>query len=264
MDRSIVPTLDQFAVEFRVIGALIMRELQSRFGRNNIGYLWVVGEPLLLATVIGVLHAFQPGHIGSSMPPIPFSILGYVIFIILRGIFNKAEAIVETNAGLLYHQQISILNLSIARAMVEAVGCFGTLVILLGATIALGYADLPARPIYILAAVGWMVWLSFAMGLNVTWITFERPTLGRLVHPISYFMLPISGAFIAIDWLPGYLQEPMEWFPFTTIFEYARYGMFLAGPDGHLFGGYVTACCAGLTYSGLLGIRRLRHRIHLS
>ena len=253
----------ELALQLDVIGALVLRELHSRFGRNNIGYLWLIGEPLMLATVIGALHAFQPAHIGSSMPPVAFSLIGYCIFIVFRGIFNRSESLVEMNVPLMYHRMISVLNLSIARVVIEASGCLCTLIILIGLAIPMGYADLPVRPLYLLAGFGWMVWISFALGLNVTALTFGKPTLGRLVHPISYFMMPLSGAFFAVEWMPYAIQEIADWNPMVGIFEYARYGMFDAASDKHLFPGYINACCAILTYTGLIGIRRVRHQLHL-
>ena len=33
-------------IQRRVIGALMIRELITRFGRENIGFLWVMVEPL--------------------------------------------------------------------------------------------------------------------------------------------------------------------------------------------------------------------------
>lgn len=250
-------------LQFDVIGALVLRELHTRFGRSNIGYLWLIGEPLMLATVIGGLHAFQPAHFGSNMPPVAFSLIGYCIFIIFRGIFNRAESLLEGSVPLMYHRMISVLNLSVARVVIEGVGCFCTLVILIGLAISIGYADLPARPLYLLAGVGWMIWLSFALGLNVTAITFGKPTLGRLVHPLSYFMMPLSGSFFAVEWLPPYLQKIVDWNPMVGLFEYSRYGMFEMASDKHLFGSYITACCAVFTYTGLIGIRRVRKQLHL-
>lgn len=253
----------QLTLQLDVVGALVMRELHTRFGRNNIGYLWLIGEPLLLASVIAVIHAFQPVHIGSSMPPVAFGLLGYCVFIVFRGIFNRAESILDSSLPLMYHRMISVLNLSIARAVIESAGCICALIILMGLAVPLGYADPPARPLYLIGAVGWMIWLSFALGLNVTAVTFDRPTLGRLVHPISYFMMPLSGAFVTIDWLSPGLQKIFVWNPMAGIFEYARYGMFDLASDQHLFAAYINGCCAFLTYTGLLGIRRVRNRVHL-
>lgn len=251
-------------LQLDVIGALVMRELHTRYGRSNIGYLWLIGEPLLLATVIAALHSFQPHHVGSSMPPVAFGLLGYCVFIIFRGIFNRAESLLDSSLPLMYHRMISVLNLSIARVVIEAAGCLCSLVILMGLAILLGYAELPARPLYLFAGIGWMIWLSFALGLNVTAITTDRPTLQRLVHPISYFMMPLSGGFVASEWLPLNLQQIFDWNPMAGLFEYARYGMFEGASDKHLFAGYVTGCCAFFTYTGLIGIRRVRNRIHLN
>lgn len=251
-------------LQLDVIGALVMRELHTRYGRNNIGYLWLIGEPLMLATVIGALHAFQPGHLGSTMPPVAFSLVGYCVFIVFRGIFNRAEGLAEGNAPLLYHRMVSVLNVSIARAVLEGAGCVSAFIILYGMAILLGFADLPARPLYAMLGVMGMIWISFAWGLNVTWITHDKPTLGRLVHPISYFMMPLSGAFFAVEWMPTSIQHAANWFPLVNVFEITRYGMFELASDKHLFPGYLIACCSFFTYSGLLGIRRLRDRIHLN
>lgn len=250
-------------LQLDVVGALVLRELHSRFGRNNIGYLWLIGEPLLLATVIGALHAFQPVHIGSSLPPVAMALLGYCVFIIFRGIFNRAESVLESSVPLMYHRMISVLNLSLARVVIEATGCICSLIILMGLAILTGFAELPARPLYLFGGIGGITWLSFALGLNITAITYGRPTLGRLVHPISYFMMPLSGAFFAVDWMTPKLQALFDWNPMAIIFEYCRYGMFEMASDDHLFGGYAAAWCAFFTYTGLLGIRRVRNRIHL-
>src|SRR5688572_25308062 len=87
-----------------VNGALIMRELHTRYGRDNIGYLWVVLEPLTLATAVAFLHAGQPTHFGSDIRPVPLSILGYTIFITFRAIVGRSEGALESNLPLLYHR----------------------------------------------------------------------------------------------------------------------------------------------------------------
>ena len=49
--------------KMNVIGALIMRELHTRYGRENIGYLWMVLEPMTLAVAVSSLRAcrcFRP------------------------------------------------------------------------------------------------------------------------------------------------------------------------------------------------------------
>jgi capsular polysaccharide transport system permease protein len=43
----------------RVIGALIVREMHTRFGRHYLGYAWLFFEPLLLGTCIGLMHLWR-------------------------------------------------------------------------------------------------------------------------------------------------------------------------------------------------------------
>ena len=39
--------LDSFRIQLRVIGALLMRDVLTRFGRHNIGFMWMFVEPMI-------------------------------------------------------------------------------------------------------------------------------------------------------------------------------------------------------------------------
>ena len=36
-------------IQWRVVGALLIREIHSRFGRESLGFAWTVAEPLVFA-----------------------------------------------------------------------------------------------------------------------------------------------------------------------------------------------------------------------
>lgn len=256
--------LAALAVQRRVVGALVLRELHTRYGRSNIGYLWLIGEPMMLATVITLLHLNAPTHFGSDIGPVPFTIIGYCNFIIFRGIFNRAEGAIEANQTLLHHRMVTITDIMTSRALIEIAGCFTTMCILLALAYSLGYANLPARPLYLLGATAFIGWWSFALGLIVMGATYGNETLGRLTHPISYFTIPISGAFFQLDWMPEPFRTYLSWFPMALIFEQARYGQFRSATAEYLAPGYIAAVCAMLSYWGLLSARRLRARVHVA
>ena len=48
-------------IQQRVIVALLVRELITRFGRENIGFLWMMAEPLLFAGLVGILYHYIVG-----------------------------------------------------------------------------------------------------------------------------------------------------------------------------------------------------------
>ena len=191
----------------RVIGALIMRELHTRYGRDNIGYLWMIGEPMILAGIVGLIHAAQGGHSQGDLQPLPFAVAGYTCFIAFRGIVNRSDGVIEINGALLYHRQVTILDIQISRAILEAAGVFLTFVALMLLLWGLDLAQLPARPLAVIAAWGLIIWYSFGHSLIISSLTYENHTVGRLVHQYSYFMVALSGAFSPMDWLPGPIRE---------------------------------------------------------
>ena len=251
------------AVQSRVIGALMMRELHTRYGRENVGYLWMVGEPMLLATVIGLLHQTSHTQYGGDIKPLPFAVLGYTIFILFRGIVNRSEGGIEANAPLLYHRMVTVFDIIVARALLEVAGIFLTFTVLMTLIVGIGYAQLPVRPLYVLGAWGFMFWYSIAHSFLITAISYENRTIGRLVHPYSYFMVGLSGAFIQIEWLPHPFREIMQWIPMTSIFELARYGQFRSGSLTYFHGMYLTGACMLITWTGLVSMGLMRNKIHL-
>jgi capsular polysaccharide transport system permease protein len=247
-----------------VVRALVLRELHARYGRDNIGFLWLIFEPLMLATVISVLHIFMGGGHGGDMHPGVFTLLGYCTFIIFRGIFNKAEGTLESSVSLLYHKMVTIFDIMLSRAILEALGCFCAYWILLMLFIALGLAHLPARPLYLFAGFALITWWSFGLALIVTGWTFGSRTLGRLVHPIAYFLIPLSGAFWTLNFLPEPYRTFMSYNPMVLIFEVARYGQFESASDKYLDFGYIIGWTAFFTYVGLIAVARVRDDVHLS
>ena len=252
-------------VQMRVLGALILRELHTRYGRENVGYLWMFLEPMMLASVIGLLH-YETGHTayGVDLKPLPFGVLGYTVFILFRGIVNRAEGMIEANAPLLYHRSVTVLDLVFARAVLEFASVFMTFVVIMTLIVSVGLADPPARPLYLMLGWFFMWWYCLGHSLLITAITYENRTLGRLVHPYTYFMTGLSGAFYQMKWLPEGVRDWAEWLPTTTIFETARYGYFDSCTDEYAFYGYTSGVCLVSTWIGLILVRRMRDKIHLS
>ncbi len=91
-----------FENQMHVVGALILRELHTRFGRDNIGYLWIIAEPMLLAIAVAVIHLGVKTHFTSGMRTVPFTLLGYCMFMIFRSIFMAGESTLVSNQPLLF------------------------------------------------------------------------------------------------------------------------------------------------------------------
>ena len=251
------------AVQFSVIGSLILREVNARWGRENIGFLWFVAEPLMFGTVIALLHKLNhQTNYSGDITALPFTIVGYCIFIIFRNIFNKAEGVIEVGAPLFYHRMVSVFDVIAARVVVDATGCIFSVFILLGFASFIGAAPLPQRPLFLFGAIGMMVWWTLSLTMIAATVSYRNEMIGRQLHIISYFSIPISGAFYQLSWLPAPVVAGLRWFPMPLIFEQARYGEFRSAPYTFVDPGYVCLWCAGLTYIGMLLLRRRRRNLY--
>lgn len=210
--------------QIRVIGALIIREMHTRFGRRRFGYLWLFFEPLLLGAMIAVIHGNATGG-DKIRATFEFFSIGYIMFFAFRGMINRASSTIGSNRSLLYHRQVTLPDLFFARHIIEGVACTGVMVIFTVAGVALG-GDVPDAPMKMLCALGLMVLMAQGIAMVVGAVTSEWEAVDRLVHAMSYLMLPFSGLFFMVEWLPEWMQQAVLWVPTVHIFELLREGQF--------------------------------------
>lgn len=245
-----------------VIGALILRELHTRYGRDNIGYLWVVTEPMMLAGAVASIHAGSKTHYGSDLRTVPFALGGYCVFIVFRGIITRAESTLEANRPLLYHRMVTIFDMLFARAVLEGAATTSAFAILLAGACACGLADPPARPLTLLAAMGLMLWFSWAVSMLICAGTQASHVFARLVHPVTYILMPLSGAFFMLKWIPEPYRGWLDWFPMVQIFEMVRQGQFFSVDSPYFHPLYIIGWCMALTFAGLAAIQITRRAMH--
>ena len=250
-------------IQSRVIGALMMRDLHTRYGRENIGYLWLVLEPLFLATAVGLIHSRTANHFGGDMKPVPAALIGYCNFMTFRTLIGRAEGALEGNVSLFYHRTISPFDILFSRALLEQAGTFLAFCILMGLAIATGMANPPARPVLYMLGVLAMMLLSFNLSMMVCGLTHDRRAVGRMIHPLIYLMMPLSGAFFTMNAMPKQVRDILLYVPMAHIYELMRYGWFKSGHDEYIDVGYLLAWLLVTMLLGLLLISTARKRIHM-
>ena len=106
----------------RVIGALMLRELTTRFGRENIGFLWIMVEPLLFAVLVGLLWRVLKGPEEYGVDIVAFVVSGYIPLVLFRSVITRAVNSFAANGSLMYHRQIKILDIMLVRFLIEVIG----------------------------------------------------------------------------------------------------------------------------------------------
>lgn len=250
-------------VEARIVGALMMRELHTRFGRDNIGYLWVFLEPLLLATGIAVIHKLGGFRPPFGMDVVPFYVSGYTSYILFRTLVNRAGQTVESNATLLFHRHITLFDLLLARALLDTVAPFVAALLLLSLSAALGLGPMISRPLIFMGA--WLLnfWFVFSLSMLSLAGCVKFPTLERFIHPGTYLVLPISGVFLILEQMPPVAAYYCSFMPLAHINELMRMGVFSSFDSPYLSIRYLVTVCMVLTLLGLISLRPARRHVEM-
>jgi len=213
-------------IQSRVISALMMRELVTRFGRENIGFLWMMAEPLLFAVLVGVMWRYLHGPEEHGVSVVAFIASGYIPLTLFRQSMIRATKVFSVNAGLLYHRQIKILDFIFVRFLIEAIGAMMAFTFIGLVLIAINEAPVPADVGSLLA--GWFLYclLTFSLCLVLAPLSDMSDVLEKLLPVTTYVMIPFSGTFTMVSWLAPQLQQFMLYSPFVSPMELMRQGIF--------------------------------------
>ena len=254
--------LPALRVQLRVVGALTLRELGTRFGRDNLGYLWLFAEPALLGGALGLVHHLSGHALPGGLDAGTFWVIGYIPYYLLRGVLNRGPSAIAANQSLLYHRHVTLLDIMLARDLLEGAATAGALfcfVLFFG----LVAGEWPREPAKIV--VGMLLMLGFAHGVAMLLATGSVYTevFDRVTHLFTYLSLPVTGAFFMVFWLPTELQRAVLWVPTVHVFELVRDGQYGTRVPTHHDVGYVLGWVAALNLLGMAGLRRARRDLAL-
>ncbi|MGF6148697.1 Polysialic acid transport protein kpsM [Kingella potus] len=217
---------ESLAIQKRVIGALLMREIITRYGRANIGFLWLFVEPLLMTLIIVLMWKFVKAHEVSSLNIVAFIITGYPMMMMWRNASNRAIGAINANASLLYHRNVRVLDTIFSRMLLEISGATIAQIVITSVFIAIGWISPPADIFYMLLA--WLLMAMFAVGLGlvICSISFHIEPFAKIWSTLSFVMMPISGVFFFVHNLPQQIQHYALMIPMVHGTEMFRAGYF--------------------------------------
>jgi capsular polysaccharide transport system permease protein len=250
-------------IQLRVLGALLMREIITRYGRDNLGFLWLFFEPMLFTLGVTAFWSAAGLAHSTSLPIVAFALSGYSSVLLWRNCANRASMAIPPNLGLLYHHNVRVLDLFVSRILLEIAGATISFVVLGTLWISLGLMYPPVDPIAVIFGWLYLCWFGAALALVVGALTAYNEVIERLWHTIAYLLFPLSGAAFMVEWLPGNFQEFILWFPMVHGVELLREGFFGDVIRTHYDIPYVTGICLALTLVGLMLVRDAGRRVEV-
>lgn len=248
-------------VQLRILGALLIREMLTRYGRHNIGFLWLFVEPMIFTLGVTALWTATKSVHGSNLPIVAFALTGYSSVLLWRNMPGRCIGALWSNLALMYHRNIRVFDIYLARVLLEFGGAtisFATLSVLF---ISIGWLDPPEDFMEVVG--GWLLiaWFGAALAIALGALSHESELVDKLWHPASYLIFPLSGSAFMVDALPPVAQKIVLYIPMVHGVEIVREGYFGAQARAHYDLGYVVPFSLALTFVALMLVRWVGRRV---
>jgi len=252
------------ATQMRVVGALILRETRTRFGKTQFGYLWALAEPLavvasftLMFTAMGRLPPY-----GNSLPM--FFALGALAFQYYRRVASFCSSALDANRALLGYPIVKQVDTLVARALLESLTCLFVSSALISGLILFDDQEFPAQLGSMGIAALMLCLIGFGQGTISAVISSYFASWRNIDTMLSRPLFFMSGIFFVPDRMPPRLVEYLAWNPILHGLELMRSGYYPDYRSPTLDVWYLTYWALGLTVVGLAAERVMRLRAAVS
>ena len=240
-----------FAIQLQVLRALMLREVITRFGRENLGVLWLIGEPMIFTLGVAGLWTLAGLRHSSAIPIVAFAVTGYSSVLMWRNSATRCGYALVQNKALLFHRNVRALDVFLTRIGIEVVGATSSFIVLASVFMFIGWMPPPEDLLQVIG--GWLMlaWFGASLALTIGAATSFSEVVERVWHPTAYLLFPLSGAAFMVDWVPLHLQKFVLLLPMVHGVEILRGGWFGNVVRTHFDVGYMAACCLILSLAGL-------------
>jgi len=221
------PFWQALTVQSRVVRALILREMQTSYGRANIGYLWALIEPLILLGLFLLAFTYRDKGDHGGMNLVSFLATGIITFIALRSTAKDVSRAPEANKGLLLYPQVTPLDTMIARGILQSATHISVFAIIILAAWSFNQASLPHDMLGTLVALLALALLGFSIGMMQNALLNISSLFKHIMSPMWRFLFFTSCVFYSMKDLPEMLQNIMYYNPIAHAIELLRKAFFI-------------------------------------
>jgi len=239
--------LSGWQVQWRVVDALVYRELRTRVSDVRGGFLGVLIQPLGLIAIWTTFLTSINVNRGGSLNTVLFLTSGIVLFTIFSQITNRSINAMDANEALLFYKPVKPIDTVIARTICET-GLYTCclIVVCTGTWIALDqivFSDLGIFFLTIILAAA----IGFSTGLIFMIAGFLSPGFKQVGVWIPRILWFLSGVPFRYWAFPAWTRPFFIWNPLTHIIELNRKSMSddYFTPDANL--NYALICTVLLT-----------------
>lgn len=240
---------------FRTVMALLLREMESTYGRSPGGYLWAILQPvgmiMLLAFAFSMLLRAPP--MGTSF--IFFFATGFLPFDIYGSIASKVSSGLSYSRPLLAYPSVTWLDALLARLILSFLTSVTVFCIVIGGVMMVVETRATLDIIPVLQSITMAALIGFGVGL-LNCLLFGLWPVWRIIWAIVTRPLFLaSGVILLYENVPASVQKILWWNPLIHVTGLMRDGFFPTYDGPHISLVYGYGCGLTLTALGLLFLR---------
>lgn len=209
-------------MQYRVLKALILRDMASKYGDNRLGYLMGLLLPIISISAMIVMFGMRGKMVPADFSLGVFVVTGYPLWQAFQGMYTKAMNSAARSDPLLMFPQITQLDLILAAIILDfATNTVVFMLLCLGVMIVFSSGP-PADPLGVLFCYWGCMWIGAAFGMILCALQRVAPMAVTFLNTFMRFGMWISGVVFAINRLPSFLWPYLQWNPILHLVEGSR------------------------------------------
>ena len=245
--------LTALQVQGRVLHALILREIKTRYGKYKLGFLWALLEPAIFAGIFILIYTIGGRQAPHGMPLISFMLTGVIPYILFRDTMTQTMSAIDANRALLTFPQVTIFDLTAARVLLEVSTIFFVFSLLLSVAAYWGEPIRVENPIGVFGALLLLAISGMGLGVGFGALAIMFPAIQKVVsvglgRPLFF----TSGLFFTVDMMPSVARELLLWNPLLHMIEMVRSYFFVQFESKYIDYHYAVLFALSSLFVGLL------------
>jgi len=245
-----------------VIGALILRDMRTRFGSSHSGYLIQALWPLVHLVAITGIFVFvrrtAPIFGSNNFVYIATGVLPYIMMMYPSRMMSLS---LMSGKGTLHFPAVKPLDIMISRAIVEVLTAFLVALLYIETALAFGVNLLPSDYSTAAEAVLSTVYFSISLGFLGTICSALSASWMVVLTILLVFAYLLSGIFVPMS---SFSREAQAWLslnPLAHCVEWLRSAYYIGYGSDFISKSYVLWTSTAFLFLGLLGERFLRGKL---
>jgi capsular polysaccharide transport system permease protein len=256
------PILEAIVRQKNVMGAVILRDMRTRFFNHGLGFIVVPLWPLTHMAILISMHTLA----GHSMPPFGestavFYATGLLPTLTFMYVSRFMGYSLLMNKPMLAFPEIRVIDVMMGRAVLEIIGACITLFLIVLALMLFGENPIPFNIEQAVFCYLATILLSVGFGTLIGVVSMFVPMLATVYALVIVIIYLSSGIVFVASVLPEQIGYALSFNPVLVCVEWMRASFYESYSDRLVDRGYVVAWGMGTLMLGLAIDRIFRRQL---